>query len=51
MLSETQLEIRLNYNISHAHTTKLVPHLGDRIHYVLHSFALRFYLDKGMELV
>ena len=51
MLSEKQLQIRLNYNISHAHTTKLVPHLGDRIHYVLHSAALKFYLVQGMELV
>jgi len=51
MLSEKQLEIRLNYNISHAHTTKLVPHLGARSHYVVHSAALKFYLEQGMELV
>ena len=51
MLSEKQLQIRLNYNISQAHSTKLVPHLGDRAHYVLHSSALRFYLEQGMELV
>ena len=51
MLSETQLQIRLHYNISHGHTTKLIPHLGDRNHYVLHSSALRFYMEHGLELI
>ena len=51
MLSETQLQIRMHYNISNAKTSKLVSHLGDREHYVLHSSALRFYLEQGMELI
>ncbi len=51
MLSDTQLEIRMHYNISQAQNTKLIPHLGDRQHYVLHSSALRFYMENGMELI
>jgi hypothetical protein len=51
MLSETQLQIRMHYNINHNHSVKLVPHLGDRDHYVLHSQALKFYLNNGMQLI
>ncbi len=50
MLSETQLQIRLNYNIAQAHSTKLVPHLGDRTNYVIHIDAIKFYREQGMKL-
>jgi hypothetical protein len=51
MLSAKQIQIRLHYSINHNHSTKLVPHLGDRSHYVLHSSALRFYMEQGMNLI
>ena len=48
-LSDEQLEIRTHYNMrGHETNWKLVPHFLNRTKYVLHSEALKFYLEHGM---
>ena len=50
MLSDAQRDLRSKYEMSHLHTTKLIPNFMDKLKYVCHYRNLRFYLEHGLVL-
>jgi hypothetical protein len=51
MLSEKQMDVRQNYNLSrNAESTKLIPSLLPRRNYLCHYINLKFYLENGAVL-
>ena len=51
-LSQKQIEINRCYNMSRGNkTTKLIPNLLDKRHYICDYLNLKFYLEHGLKLV
>ena len=50
MLSQGHITLRRKYSMKFEETTKLVPNLFDKSHYIIHIKLLQLYMSLGLEL-